>query len=83
MNIVFRNESVIVLGEVNKFVPMSPQRIFSFSLESDDIVIVLSGATGEQVQFSISYLPSKVTVIKCAIGDSGHATLSVANRKCV
>ena len=74
----FRN--VTLLGEVAKFVPVSPQRIVRI-LVGHDIELLVHGTETEQVD--ITFLDNnKLRTISCTIPLTGYAVLSYNNHKC-
>lgn len=46
---------VAILGERNKWVPVSPQRIANVEIRNNDLIIDLNGASNE-VSFQIEYI---------------------------
>lgn len=42
---------IALLGEMNKIVPISPQRALSVSAGSDDVTVTLEGVSGEHIIF--------------------------------
>ena len=79
---ICRSEEVIILGELNKWVVMSPQRITSITLSTDDIQMSLTGAINEQVNMSFQ-VSGKMTSILCVMGKSGTSSLSLKDHQCV
>ena len=75
--------SIALLGELNKIVPQSPQRILSFSISTDDVIVQMVGVTGEHVDFAVYYLDEQmIKDIPCDFPDTQSVILSVANMKC-
>ena len=72
----------MLLGELDKFVPMSPQRVTSISSSTEDIMLTLSGIPKETVTMTIS-VDSGYHAVKCVIGEGGTAVISVAKMNCV
>ena len=65
-----------LLGELDKWVPMSPQRILNLNWTNDAIVAGLQGAPNES--FDMWYvLKGKVDSVTCKIDRSGSGSLKV------
>ena len=69
------------MGELSKYVPVSPQRISSIEITSDEISLTLTGASNELVLFYY-YANSNVRKAKCVIGPSLQAQLLLSSGKC-
>ncbi len=75
------NKELLLLGEREKWIPMSYKRFRSITFPGDDCVITLTGAPGETVQFHYIYdmLYVKLT---CKLSQAGLGTISVVNQSC-
>ena len=71
-----RNEEFLILGEINKWVPMSAKRVYGISFEEDDVTINLRGGSNENVAFAYM-IGGKLTNVDCKLSDAGSAVLSV------
>lgn len=75
--------NTVILGELNKWVPMSPQRVRDISLIGDDIQLHLMGAVGEKVTMTFGDPVSKTWVhISCVIPEDGTTTMSYQKQMC-
>ena len=73
------------LGELEKLIPQSPQRIRSVSVSADDVVVELMGVAGEHIKVFVFYVdlrPQRVEEISCVFPDTESVTVSVANMNC-
>ncbi|KAL3880433.1 hypothetical protein ACJMK2_032671 [Sinanodonta woodiana] len=77
---VGKNE-ILIYGEVNKWVPMSPERVQEV-LVSDDIEIHLQGSAGEEVTFAFFVNGVFTPNIHCTIGNDGTAILRFNSLNC-
>ncbi|KAK7089407.1 hypothetical protein V1264_024716 [Littorina saxatilis] len=75
-----QNPTVVLLGELSKLVPVSPQRIISIDV-GDDITMKLQGVPDESIDITFS-VDSRLQTIGCAFGSSRMATLQLNARKC-
>ena len=78
----FRGWELILLGELNKWVPMSPGRIKEIRTTLDEIYVTLSGGAFERVTFSHS-ANGTVVHTDCVLSASGSANLSVLKELCI
>lgn len=79
---VFAN-GVALLGDLTKFVPMSPARVRAVAIDGADVTVALVGEIGETVPFSVwSQATAATSTITCVFGPSGTATVSVAAGTC-
>ncbi|XP_048245143.1 uncharacterized protein LOC124119103 isoform X1 [Haliotis rufescens] len=74
------NTVVVVLGELDKWVPMSPQRVVWIRMDTD-VSIRITGAPSEVVTFWFS-LNDQVVTVKCILGPKGFATILARALKC-
>lgn len=72
---------MLLLGELDKQVPMSPQRVSALSLDPDDIRITFVGPPGEEVLFSVWFNDMLMT-FGCVITEFGSSQLSLLNKSC-
>lgn len=59
----------MILGEQQKWVPMSPQRISSINHSPSSLVIGLDGVPGENVEFSF-FINQSFKKLECNFGNS-------------
>jgi len=81
---VFANGWVL-LGETNKFVPVSDQRFLSLDVQSGGINILLRGVPSESITISAAQQSSevyKVISYSCTFPASGQATLQIPSGQC-
>ena len=81
----FRNgRKVILVGEMSKIIPQSPQRMRSVSVSNDDVIVEMVGVPGEHIDFTVFYDNRNkfYKTIQCDFPDTGSVTLSVANVIC-
>lgn len=72
---------VAVLGELSKYVPISPQRISAVDVSEEDVVIQLKGANAEKV--TMFFLVNNNSVkISCTFDNSMTATMSLTKKAC-
>ena len=73
----FREHQIIVLGELNKWVPMSPQRVQGLRFSASTVSLTLGGRPGEVVTFYY-HLDGALKVVNVTLGNpSGCATLTL------
>ncbi|XP_046547851.1 uncharacterized protein LOC124257766 [Haliotis rubra] len=73
-------KQVLIQGELDKWVPMSPQRVTGINI-ADDITISLTGAAHETVSFWFN-VDGKSSPVTCTLGAGGLATLSFSAGTC-
>ena len=81
----FRNGTKVVLvGEMSKIIPQSPQRMRSVSVSNDDVMVEMVGVIGEHLDFTVFYDNGNMfyKTIQCDFPDTGSVTLSGANGIC-
>jgi len=76
-----RGMNVSILGELDKMVPISPQRITDIEVQQDDILVSLTGVEHEKVKIYV-YLESRTVEIACRISRGLRARISIANKMC-
>lgn len=73
----------LLLGELNKIVPVSEARFSDIILSNDDIIVKVSGVPSEKVPVTTYNIStSKTQVINCTISMSGVNWLSLSNGQC-
>ena len=70
-----------MIGEVNKWVPMSSQRVKAIDVGSSDVKVELEGVKDEVINFHIMYA-GKSMVFTCKFRGDGLAILSLNNKMC-
>ena len=71
-----------VLGEINKVVPLSPQRFLSMNATADDFTMEVRGALNETVEVSFAVGIKGLFTIPCKFTKPGVAMLSLGQGKC-
>ncbi len=79
--IFFRKSELLLLGEISKWIAMSPQRVTKISFNHEDFNVFLQGASGETVVFYYVH-KSKADSLKCVLSKDGTAWISLADKKC-
>ncbi|PVD22557.1 hypothetical protein C0Q70_18373 [Pomacea canaliculata] len=70
----------LLLGELTKLVPVSPQRVTSITVGAD-VTVHVRGAARERVTFTFLQA-SEVVSVDCVIGATGSAIISLNSRSC-
>ena len=78
---VDRQRQLIILGEMDKLVPVSPRRVSSLTISEADIQLTLKGSPGETLSFLMK-LDDALLDFTCVISGEGGATISVADGSC-
>ncbi|XP_067661068.1 uncharacterized protein [Haliotis asinina] len=78
--LTINGKQVLIQGELDKWVPMSPQRVTAINI-ADDITISLTGAAYETVSFWFN-VDGKSSPVTCTLGAAGLATLSFTAGLC-
>ena len=74
---------MLLMGEVSKIIPQSPQRMRSVSVSTDDVIVEMVGVAGEHMEFYVFYIHEQmIKNIPCDFPDTDSVTLSVANMNC-
>jgi len=90
-NVCYRSEEFFIYGELDKWVPVSPQRINriatihtkdSSGAEHADVELHLRGGPKEQVVISVGRSDGPIVAISCVMSVDGAAKLSVARERC-
>ncbi|XP_046561028.1 uncharacterized protein LOC124270049 [Haliotis rubra] len=71
----YGGHQVLIQGELDKWVPMSPQRVVDINFDSSDIIVRIAGGANEIVNFSFN-TDGVSKSLQCDLGDSGYATIS-------
>ncbi|XP_064616666.1 uncharacterized protein LOC135480695 [Liolophura sinensis] len=79
--IIYFGSQVYLLGELSKWVPMSPQRVTNIEI-AEDVYVTLVGAVDETVEFSFGEDFSKVNTVSCNLGPSGSAIVAHVAKSC-
>ncbi|XP_067662761.1 uncharacterized protein [Haliotis asinina] len=77
----FGGHQVLIQGELDKWVPMSPQRVVDINVDSNDITVRIAGAESEQVLFWFN-TDGVSQRIGCFISETGFATISYKQMGC-
>ena len=74
---------IYLIGEADKWIPHSRQRIHGMTLTSTDVKVTLSGAVSEVVHYTI-YDTDRGDYVSftCTVGQNGQTVLSVDKGKC-
>jgi len=83
---IFAN-GIVLLGELSKFVPVSPQRIANIITNAHMISLSLLGTANESISMSFVQMGSpsaaeKVETVVCTIGMTGTATMFYPSKQC-
>eukprot|EP00051_Salpingoeca_urceolata_P017933 m.248958 g.248958 ORF g.248958 m.248958 type:complete len:817 (+) comp19081_c0_seq6:1182-3632(+) len=73
---VFAINDMALLGEADKWVPVSAARFLDVEATTSGITVLVAGATGEQVHIAFAPTPTSVAVATCTITPAGTATVS-------
>merc|ERR1711968_92510 len=71
-----------VLGELSKWVPMSPQRFVSVSSTDSSLEVHIKGAVGESVDVWFAGPADKMVKVNCQLLDSGSAVVRMPAAEC-
>jgi hypothetical protein len=69
--------NVTIIGEMSKFVPVSPQRFKSIQLNANSILIQVYGAINETIEFTFA-LNQSFNSIKCTFDSSKQRTIQIS-----
>ncbi|ESO98846.1 hypothetical protein LOTGIDRAFT_231210 [Lottia gigantea] len=61
------NHKIVILGEISKWVPVSPQRVTQINQDSNELTIDITGQPGESVPFYFN-IDGQTNTINCALG---------------
>ncbi|KAK7102302.1 hypothetical protein V1264_020540 [Littorina saxatilis] len=79
--VLTQNPSILMLGELTKVVPVSPQRVTKIDVTGNDVKVYLKGVPSEGVYFTFS-IDSNIVTISCTFGNSRTAVLDVTAKTC-
>lgn len=83
---VLPNTDLVLLGELSKWVPLSPQRVqnIAFATEGAKNVFTISmrGASGEKVEMWFADGEGKLSKVACTLSHAGTATLTMPSGTC-
>ena len=78
------SSGLILLGELNKIVPVSEARFSNIVINGDDVTINVNGVPTEIVPVTVySMSTNKLQVVNCVISPSGMNVLSLTINSCV
>ncbi|XP_048245597.1 uncharacterized protein LOC124128193 [Haliotis rufescens] len=79
--VTFQGHQVLIQGELDKWVPMSPQRVVDINVDSNDINVRITGGALEEVKFwfNTDGVSKSVT---CYLGNTGDASISYKKGGC-
>ncbi|XP_041369682.1 uncharacterized protein LOC121383654 [Gigantopelta aegis] len=72
--------TTVILGELDKWVPVSPQRVTNIMVD-DDVTVRVTGAPKEAINFWFA-VNNKPLLVKCILGNSGFATIRLHSLNC-
>ncbi|KAK6165977.1 hypothetical protein SNE40_022776 [Patella caerulea] len=77
------NDKVMIYGEVDKWTPMSNNRVTGIRVISDDLFLQLVGVPNEIVSFRFfrNMIPV-AEIVKCSLGPTGSAEMSFNKKIC-
>ncbi|XP_069122155.1 uncharacterized protein [Argopecten irradians] len=78
---VMNGTSIGVLGEINKWVPMSPQRVSLVVRGETTVDVVVTGEPDEELEMTF-LINNLVKNFVCQLGPSGQATFSTSISGC-
>ena len=74
---------LVLLGELNKIVPVSEARFSDIVITADDVMVKVNGIPTEKVPVTVySMSANKVWVVDCIISESGENILSLIAGVC-
>lgn len=74
--------SVYLLGETDKWLPVSQQRLTALTpIQDQDLVLTVAGAQGESVSFSY-LLDGTLQTVTCNFKQTSSLLLSISNKTC-
>ena len=78
------SSGLILLGELNKVVPVSEARFSNIVINGDDVTINVNGVPTETVPVTVySMSTNRLQVVNCVISPSGMNVLSLTINSCV
>ncbi|XP_071115644.1 uncharacterized protein [Haliotis cracherodii] len=79
--VTFQGHQVLIQGELDKWVPMSPQRVVDINVDVSDINVRIAGGANEIVNFWFN-TDGVSKGLTCDINDSGFASISYKSWGC-
>ncbi|XP_046561027.1 uncharacterized protein LOC124270048 [Haliotis rubra] len=79
--IPFGGHQVLIQGELDKWVPMSPQRVVDITVDSSDIIVRIAGASNEQVFFWFN-TDGVSQRVGCFVDETGFTSISYEQMGC-
>ncbi|XP_070576646.1 uncharacterized protein [Ptychodera flava] len=78
------SKKVLILGELAKWMKMSPQRVLDIVTYTGDVIINLQGGVNEVIEFTVVYTDDLTTPhqIKCTVPESGRLQMHLSNEQC-
>ena len=70
----------IFLGELDKYVPLSPVRFINIGCTEDGVAVELKGVSGEEINLTSVDANRKVVVHKVVIPKSGSTIISLGKQ---
>ena len=78
----YRGQRLVLYGELSKWVVMSPQRVTSIVLSSDDVLVRLAGSTARETVVFTFLLDSELHHVRCRTSGAGFVVVSVILHRC-
>ena len=79
----YLSHGLILLGELNKIVPVSEARFGDIIITADDVMVKVNGVPTEKVPITVySMSTSKAKIVDCTISASGVNILSLSAGLC-
>ena len=67
---------IVLYGELDKWVPMSPQRVLQVATITDNVYVDIKGAAGEPIEFHAT-VNNKWRKYKCIMGTDGTTRINI------
>ena len=80
--IKLQDKELVLLGELDKWVPMSSKRISDIAIGTSNVEITINGGVWEKVMFTYIYDGQSFSV-SCVMSSAGSAVLSIIGNKCI
>ncbi|XP_078674668.1 uncharacterized protein LOC144912809 [Branchiostoma floridae x Branchiostoma belcheri] len=80
--LILGNQTAMIIGETDKWVPMSPQRVKNILMYGNNVVLSLTGAPGETVTMAFTVGVKGLVEISCVLSEAGTATLNLNKETC-
>ena len=82
MFVCYSSQEVLIFGELDKWVPVSPQRVTDINISSSDLSIYIKGAGLEKLTFTL-VVDGKWMPFGCVLSKAGTAVISLAFKICL